>query len=160
MRLIDVRKTAIEPAMVLLPERMDTPEALVMMLAIGLQESRFLHRVQMGNGPARGFWQFEEWGGVRGVIQHGASRTHIPTVCQACGVYPRSQENIYRNLATNDVLAAAFARLLLFTDPNPLPELGEVNEAWEYYIRNWRPGKPHRQTWDTLYSTALKEVRS
>ena len=35
----------------------------VLLLAIGLQESRFEHRQQIG-GPARSFWQFERGGGV------------------------------------------------------------------------------------------------
>ena len=52
------------PGLKLLPPKFDTPEARVMMLAIGMQESRFLHRKQIG-GPARGFFQFEEGGGVQ-----------------------------------------------------------------------------------------------
>lgn len=39
--------TAIYPAFEILPLRMDSTEAAVMMLAIGLQESRFEHRVQL-----------------------------------------------------------------------------------------------------------------
>lgn len=56
------------PGLELLPAKMDTPKARVMMLAIGMQESRFEHRKQIG-GPARGFFQFEEAGGVRGVLK-------------------------------------------------------------------------------------------
>ena len=50
MELSDVRRTAIEPALLLLPARMESPQAVVMLLAIGLQESRFTHRRQIG-GP-------------------------------------------------------------------------------------------------------------
>lgn len=46
---------AIEPALSLLPARMDSSRARAMLLAIGLQESRFEYRRQMNNGPARGF---------------------------------------------------------------------------------------------------------
>nr|WP_316904517.1 hypothetical protein [Ralstonia mannitolilytica] len=78
MNLTDVVKTAIEPALAILPSAMDTREARVMLLAIGLQESRFMLRRQVG-GPARGFWQFEEGtkmsrGGVWGVYLHDSSR--------------------------------------------------------------------------------------
>ena len=38
----------------LLPPNMDSREARVMLLAIGMQESRFKHRKQIG-GPAKGF---------------------------------------------------------------------------------------------------------
>ena len=63
-------------------------------------------------------------------------------------------------LASDDVLACAFARLLLFTDPRPLPALGNPQAAWDYYVRNWRPGKPHRDTWDALYAKALATIRN
>ena len=60
-------------------------------------------------------------------------------------------------LATADPLAAAFARLLLWTDPRPIPS-GSPQAAWDYYIRNWRPGKPHRHTWDAFYRQAEQAV--
>lgn len=65
MKLSEVIKTAIDPALSLLPERMRSKEAVVMLLAIGLQESRFVHTYQLvqgkpgAKGPARGWWQFE-----------------------------------------------------------------------------------------------------
>ncbi len=37
-----------------------------------------------------------------------------------------------------------FARLLLWTDAKPLPAIGDEQGAWDYYLRNWRPGKPTR----------------
>src|SRR3546814_10617520 len=49
---------AIEPAIDLLGPQFGSVDAERMLLAIGLQESRFLHRAQIG-GPARGYWQFE-----------------------------------------------------------------------------------------------------
>ncbi len=52
------------------------------------------------------------------------------------------------------MLAAAFARLLLLTDAKPLPQIGDVQGAWAYYVRNWRPGKPHPDTWPGLYKQA------
>lgn len=59
MTLSEIICLAIEPALRLLPPAMDTVKARVMLLAIGLQESAFAARRQAGNGPARGFWQFE-----------------------------------------------------------------------------------------------------
>lgn len=54
---------AIEPAFALLPAKIDSSAARCQILAIGLHESRFLHRRQIG-GPARGLQQFEQGGGV------------------------------------------------------------------------------------------------
>ncbi|MFY3402250.1 hypothetical protein ACOTJC_28770 [Achromobacter xylosoxidans] len=145
------------PAFALLPAKMDTKEARCMMLAIGLQESRFQHRQQIG-GPARGFWQFEKGGGVKGVIMHDTTRGLAQAVCKARGV-PATTDAVYAALDQDDVLAAAFARLLLWTDPKPLPALGETDQAWDLYARTWRPGKPHRQTWNALYNRAMEAVR-
>lgn len=156
MTLAEIRASAIAPALELLPAAMTSPEALVMLLAIGLQESRFQHRRQIG-GPARGLWQFERGGGVAGVLQHRATRDHAIRVCGARDVRP-VPEQVYQRLEHDDVLAAAFARLLLWSDPRPLPAIGEVAGAWDLYIRTWRPGKPHRHTWDALYVEALSEV--
>ncbi|TLX54850.1 hypothetical protein DN824_20420 [Stutzerimonas nosocomialis] len=157
MDLHEVRRTAIAPALALLPARMNSEAAVVEMLAIGLQESRFEHRRQIG-GPARGWWQFERGGGVRGVLQHTSSRDHAIAVCKARGVQPTDAE-VYAALEHDDVLAAAFARLLLWTDPKPLPAVGQVGPAWDLYLRVWRPGKPHRHTWDVLYGRAMESVR-
>ena len=39
-----------------------------------------------------------------------------------------------------------------------LPAVGDKEAAWQYYLRNWRPGMPHRQTWDARYATAVGVV--
>lgn len=139
-----------------LPGWMLTRRSRVMLLAIGLQESRFEHRRQIG-GPARGFWQFEQGGGVKGVLSHPASRDKAEAVCKARGI-AADRQTVYEELPLDDILACAFARLLLLTDPRPLPELHDAQGAWNYYIRNWRPGKPHRSTWDDLYAKARAAV--
>lgn len=157
MLLREIRNGPMAEALLLLPARMTSPQSEVMLLAIGLQESRFTHRRQIG-GPARGFWQFERGGGVAGVLRHSSSREHAVRICDACGV-PAVAEQVYHRLERDDVLAAAFARLLLWTDPQRLPDLGDAEGAWQLYIRTWRPGKPHRHTWDALYAQALEVVR-
>ncbi|MFE0843120.1 hypothetical protein [Achromobacter insolitus] len=156
MDLKTIILTAVNPALALLPVKMATTAARVQLLAIGLQESRFLHRRQI-KGPAMGFWQFERGGGVRGVLSHPSSWQAAREVCAARGVKPTATD-VYNMLEHDDVLAAAFARLLLWTDPARLPAVGEVDAAWALYLRTWRPGKPHPQTWGGLYAQALVEV--
>lgn len=71
MPLSEIRASAITPALELLPPKMTSPEALIMLLTIGLQESGLQHRRQLvgssprPTGPATGLWQFEQGGGVR-----------------------------------------------------------------------------------------------
>lgn len=163
MDLQTVIHKAINPAMELLPPQMDSVKARVMLLAIGLQESRFKHRRQLGNGPARGFWQFERGtqqsrGGVWGVFLHEASSKHLRALCAARGVefHPSA---IYAALEFDDVLAAGVARLLLWTDPKPLPDLCDPQAAWHLYARRtWRPGKPHPETWPGFHAEAVQAV--
>ena len=165
MNLQEITDTAIAPAMCLLPPAMDTIQARVMLLAIGLQESRFEYRRQLGNGPARGFWQFElgtaaSKGGVWGVFLHPASGNLLRTIAKQRGLQLPAPTSIYRAIEHDDVLAAVTARLLLWTDSQPLPSLGDVNGAWELYAKRcWRPGKPHRETWDGFYTQALDFVK-
>lgn len=163
MTLDQIMKDALRPAMALLPARMDTPEADCMLLAIGLQESRFVHRRQIG-GPARGFWQFEKGtrasrGGVWGVFLHAASRDHLATLCKARSV-TGDPDAIYAALEYDDVLAAGVSRLLLWTDPKALPPVGDVDAAWALYLRTWRPGKPKPDSWAGLYQRAMAAVQA
>ena len=137
----------IRPALVGLPPKMRSEAAARLLLAIAIQESDLLHRVQLGDGPARGLWQFE-CVGVKGVLQHLATRTLAQQVARAHGVEPVAT-NIWAALASDDLLAAKFARLLLWTDPAPLPTSSTA--SWFYYLGNWRPGKPHRSRWPAAW---------
>lgn len=157
MNIPPVAFSSVAAALALLPAQMTSPPALVMLYAIGLQESRFRDRRQQGNGPARGFWQFERGGGVVGVHTHAASRYWAASVCMARDV-PFKVASIYPALEHDDILAAACARLLLFTDPKKLPALGDEKGAWALYLRTWRPGKPHPKTWPECYALALDAV--
>jgi hypothetical protein len=158
--LIKIEHAAINPALRLLPAAMDSDRARVILLAIGLQESQYLTRVQMGGGPARGYWQFERGtpatrGGVTGVMLHTASAAHLLSVCNARGVSFDSLE-IWNALTWDDVLAAALARLLMWTDPRTLPD--DAPGGWDLYMRTWRPGKPHPNRWAGFYAQAVATV--
>ncbi len=157
MQLDDVIAGIITPAAALLPSYMDTPAARVQLLAIGQQESEFTARVQANNGPAHGLWQFEAGGGVKGVMLHTASTRLAQRVCNARGV-DFDRNTIWQKLTTDDLLACAFARLLLWTDPKPLPPIGNTQAAWDLYARVWRPGRPHPEKWAGYYNNAVSSV--
>lgn len=152
-----------------LPGKFASPVAEVMLLAIGLHESAFVYRVQKGNGPARGFWQFEKNGGVLGVLQHASTARYAASLCVLRQVKPTPTE-VHRALAEDDLLACGFARLLLYSDPRSLPAIGAEQPAFEYYLRNWRPGawdrgnEAQRATlrarWGRHYVDAVQAVRS
>lgn len=177
MPLSEIRERAIAPALALLPARMSSPEAEVMLLAIGLQESRFQHRRQLvgspprPTGPAKSFWQAELGGGmVTGLLRYHDDRVRDLAVglCAVRGVDP-SPRAVWDAIEHDDVLAAGLARLLLFTDPARLPMLGDVEGAWQLYLRTWRPGAHSRgdaaakaslrQKWAKNYGKALEAVQ-
>ncbi|MDN5940054.1 MAG: hypothetical protein L0H83_15520 [Salinisphaera sp.] len=133
--------------------RYDSPEARVMLYAIGMQESKFRWRIQGGGGPAHGYWQFEP-NGVLGVLTHHAAALSAASVCVLRNV-DCTVTAVYEALVRDDLLACAIARHLLWTDPNALPDLGDVAGAWDLYLRTWRPGKPRERDWKANYAQAM-----
>lgn len=164
MENIYVLNDVLPKAFALLPPKMETNEAKVMLLSIGLQESLLKHRYQIvqgkpgAKGPARGLWQFEKGGGVRGVLTHKASAALAKEIQAKLG-HGVGVDAAYEALEKDDVFAAAFARLLLYTDPYNLPELGQAQRGWNLYERVWRPGRPHRDKWDANYQMSLDLVQ-
>lgn len=149
-------KKAIDEAFGLLPVKLDSHYARVELAANGYQETKYLTRVQYGGGPARGYWQMEETGGVHGVMNFKADGGKIAalarSVCHARGV-PFVRKAVWEAMATDDVLATAFARLLMYTDAYPLPKTEQ--EGWAMYLRVWRPGRPHPETWPDSWAFGM-----
>lgn len=158
---------AITAAFNMLPVKMSEQKARVILLAIQLQEDPELLRVQKGCGAARGIFQFEKGGGCKGVLTHPATKREAERICELRHVTP-TPEDVWATIRTDDVLAAVFARLLLWTDPAKLPAIGEVRQAFDLYLRTWRPGAYTRGTdakkmalytkWQLNYAKAMDLV--
>lgn len=144
-------------AISLLPPSMNVPEAKALVKAICYQESQLRFRRQMYNGPAMGFAQFEQGGGVRGVIEHKATGPIICPLLKALN-YEVYVPTVWAALENNDILAFVFARLLLYTVPAKLPGPADVEEGWRQYQWAWRPGKPHPEKWPENYAKAWQEI--
>lgn len=163
MTLDDVTRSAIDPALRLLPAQMDSAQARVALLAFGLQESGFKFRFQKVagrpyvKGPAMGFWQMERGGGVLGVLTHKATAQFAKELCFASTVQADSTA-VWAAIENDDVLAAGFARLLLWSDPLRLPAVGDERACWDLYLRTWRPGKPRPDDWPGNYHLALEHL--
>lgn len=162
---IKLAHAALDIAIEILGEKYGSTEAKVEVLAIGGQESKYLSRRQIimkdGKlqplGPAVSFWQFEQGGGVAGVLKHASSASLAKRLCAVRDVAPTSAA-VWEAMQHDDVLGAGFARLLLLTDMGKLPKLGAVEDAWGTYVKNWRPGKPHKGTWAAAYANARTEL--
>ena len=126
-----------------------------LLLAIALQESNLTARIQGPNdaGPARSFWQFEKIG-VVDVFQR--QKAPLKTMCDIL-VLPCEPGKLHLMMAYNDAIACVIARLTLRIDPRRLFVASTEDGAWDYYIDNWRPGKPHRDRWaQTSWPIACK----
>lgn len=147
----------------LLPPQMDSRPARAMCVAVCLQESGFKFRRQIGSyteagapvyGPARGWAQFE-LGGTEGVLEHHSSRASAAAVLDILGYRQASARDVHVALEHNDVLALAFVRLLLWTDPRLIPQdVGHASDGWLQYLSCWRPGKPKATTWQQHFADA------
>jgi hypothetical protein len=153
----------IPTALTFLPPSLTSIHARAQLLAIALQESDGEHRTQMKGGPARGFWQFEQGtpksrGGITGVLLHKVTN---PLIEQALLTlqYPANAAVCHEAVMHNDVLAAIFARLLLYTSPLRLPAARhEVDLGWSLYASTWNPGKPHPEKWPMSFDRAWEIV--
>ena len=89
-----------------------------------------------------------------------ATEGHAKALCLATKT-PFDSSLVHAKLAFNDVLAAGFARLLLWADSHPIPRVDATHEeAWQCYVRIWRPGKPRRDRWDAYHAEARAQVIS
>lgn len=157
MLLAEFNARVLSAALAILPAHMDSSHARVMLLSIGLQESELCYNCQLGNGPAHGKWMFERVG-VAGVLNDPRTAALAETALLHLSV-PHFTTEVYARLPTDDVLAAVVARLLLWSDPRPLPALGDVEGAWQCYLRNWRPGKPRPHDWPLNYAKAMSVIQ-
>lgn len=150
-----VRRYVIPQALDLLPAAMRSQSAVAMLIAIGLQETRFLERRQrQADVPALSFWQFErgESSGFAGVFRHPSTRTIARDVARRLCYTTTDLEQLRRASEHNDVLACAIARLLLWTLPEALPMQDNPAEGWAQYLAAWRPGDPKPQTWPAMFN--------
>lgn len=155
MEMKQILDTIIEPALRILPPMMTSDAAKAMLLAIGMQESRLIHRKQIG-GPAMGLWQFERIG-VTEVLRNRASRDFALDLCWHCGVAATTAA-VYHRLDDDDTLAAGIARLALWRLPEALPLRMDYAKSWRQYLKVWAPGKPHRATWDGFYKQSWEAL--
>jgi hypothetical protein len=146
---------AIEPGLALLPGYMVSDASRVALLAIAGVETAWSKRAQIvseGPPPAVSYWQFQK-NGLDGVMT-----AHGSLLSAACATLDIAPAEAFAAIRYNDALACVAARLLLWTDPDPMPAIGDATGCWNYYLRGWRPGKPDVTRWTPVYATAVSAV--
>jgi hypothetical protein len=116
----------------------------VLLLAIAIQESGLKHRFQWPSGPARSWWQIELSTAV--------------DCCTRCEPVANLCAEIGREYEYSDLAACAIAAGILRLTSGKLPVVGDVDGAWNYYLKAWRPGKPMHWT-EAEYSDYRRRVQ-
>lgn len=131
-------------------------EEHTMLLAIAGVESAWSQRTQQPVAYAHSFWQWER-GGVLGLMRDDETSKQVAVLCGMAGV-PFQSTGIWNYMAKPeaDNFSAAMSRLLLWTDPSPLPKT--MDDGFDYYVRNWRPGKPYEPRWAAVWSQAVAAI--
>ena len=158
MTPIVARRLIVVPTLEWLGRPFDSVEARVLLLAIGMQETRFEERDQGDSaieGPALGFWQFEK-PAVADFFARGTVllRSRAGMLMADLPATPIAAWHAIGQGA--DHLACILARDLLWRGVrSPLPALGDIDGAYAQYLKAWRPGKPSRDRWTTAYAQAI-----
>ena len=147
-------KTDIAQGLALLPPKMDSLAARVTLRAINLQETPRRLEQQVG-GPARGDYQFESGGGVKGVMTHPSVKDLASKACAARGV-AFNRDSVYHAIGTDRILAAALARLLLWTEDRKSTRLNSSHLGISYAVfclrsEERRVGKECRSRWSPYH---------
>lgn len=143
----------------ILPKALNSAEASAMLLAIALQETQAAARRQLGNGPARGFHQFER-AGVLGVQSHPVSRSLVQIAHAALCYAPQmNAQDALVAIEHNDILSCIYARLLMLRHPSALPGPSLPDVGWVIYFESWMPGRPRPDTWLGNYRRAWAIVQ-
>ncbi|SDC68687.1 hypothetical protein SAMN05428966_102115 [Massilia sp. PDC64] len=133
----------------------DTMDARRFMLAIALQESGLAHRRQVvgdtESGPAASFWQFEQGGGCKGVLNHYLVASTMRNLCVDFNI-EATPAGLWEAMRYHDIVAAIAARLLLYTLPSKLATTAA--DGWAQYTAAWRPGRPHPDKWQSCWDVA------
>ena len=137
-----------------------SPEAARFMLAIALQEAGLKHRRQVvsggaENGPAVSFWQGELTGGLIDMLARPATKQRMLAICEMYNVTP-TPAGMWEAIRYQDIVAAAAARLLIYTLPSTLPV--DDLAGWGQYKKAWAPGNPKPDTWPANWALASATV--
>ncbi len=152
LRLI-IRPTLSELALYDTKQYLTSREAEVLLLAIAIQESSLQHRRQI-RGPARSFWQIEPPTYKDTLLRYTPLLMFVNDLEIGVNTVNTAIDASYA-MRYNDALACACARGILRLNPKPLPDVGDEDGAWDYYLESWRPGKPRPGSWHQAYEGSL-----
>ena len=125
-------------------------DAVNLVLATGIAESRYEYIRQMGDGPARSFWQVEPATCVDNLAHYLKHRPKLMKKCANASMvdlkhWQNYDEKIWEDiLETNIAAAIVHARLKYWRVPKKMPKSieGQANYWKKYYNSDLGKGRP------------------
>ena len=131
-------------------EKYASPEAVDLVLATGIVESRYEYIRQMGDGPARSFWQVEPASAVDNLMHYLKHRKSLMGKCAEASMVDLKHWQNYDELVWAEILEKNIAagiihcRLKYWRVPKKMPNTveGQANYWKKYYNTEGGKGDP------------------
>ena len=143
MIIISKMKYQIEKTSSKLGDKYASPEAVNLVLATGIVESRYEYIKQMGDGPARSFWQVEPATAVDTLAHFLVHRSSLMQKCAEATLvdlkyWQTYDENVWAEILEKNIAAGiVHARLKYWRVPKKMPSSLEGQaEYWKKYYNS------------------------
>jgi hypothetical protein len=147
---ISQMKSLIEKTCLRLGDKYASPEAVNLVLATGIVESRYEYIKQMGDGPARSFWQVEPATAVDTLAHFLVHRGSLMQKCAEATLvdlkyWQTYDENVWAEILEKNIAAGiVHARLKYWRVPKKMPSSleGQADYWKKYYNSESGAGSP------------------
>ena len=143
-------RSLIESTCSILGDKYSSPEAVELVLATGIVESRYEYIRQMGDGPARSFWQVEPATAVDNLAHYLVHRSKLMKKCAEASLVDLKYWQIYDERVWAEILEKNIAagiihcRIKYWRVPKRMPNSieGQADYWKKYYNTEGGAGDP------------------
>ena len=143
-------RSLIESTCSILGDKYSSPEAVELVLATGIVESRYEYIRQMGDGPARSFWQVEPASAVDNLAHYLVYRGSLMQKCAEASLvdlkhWQNYDEIVWANILEKNIASGIIhCRLKYWRVPKKMPSSleGQADYWKKYYNTEGGAGDP------------------
>ena len=147
---INQMRSLIESTCSILGDKYSSPEAVELVLATGIVESRYEYIRQMGDGPARSFWQVEPASAVDNLAHYLVQRGSLMQKCAEASLvdlkhWQNYDERVWANILEKNIAAGIIhCRIKYWRVPKRMPNTieGQADYWKKYYNTEGGKGDP------------------
>ena len=140
---ISQMKSLVSDTCLKMGEKYASKEAIELVLATGIVESRYEYLRQMGDGPARSFWQVEPATAIDNLMHYLSHRPKLMKKCAEASMvdlkhWQNYDETLWANLLEMNIAAGiVHCRLKYWRIPKRLPNTLEGQASyWKHYYNS------------------------